>query len=245
MGRMGDEIAIIMAAGLGSRMGGLTQSTPKPLIKAGGIPLIETVIAGLESRSVSQIYVVTGYLGEQFGCMEEKYQNISLIENKEYLGKNNISSLKAAGDVLGSADCFICEADLYVADKSIFMKDFRHSCYFGKMVPGHSKDWAFSMEGDRITRIKKGGEDAYNMAGISYWKKRDAALIRKGIEEAYKTEGHGGLFWDEVVDRLLGDIEVHVCEVPVGSIIEVDTAEELEKLEKLLGGDAGQEEAGC
>lgn len=233
--RMESEIAVIMAAGLGSRMGGLTKSIPKPLLKAGGVPLIETVIAGLEGRGVGRIYVVTGHLGEQFGYLEKKYPNICLARNEEYLEKNNISSLKAVGDVLGSADCFICEADLYVADKNIFLGEFRHSCYFAKMVRGHSDDWAFETEGSRITRIKKGGDDAFNMAGISYLTKGDARLIREGIDKAYRAEGHEKLFWDEIADGLLDKIEVHVHEVAEGSVIEVDTARELEELESRLG----------
>ena len=59
-----NEIAILMAAGLGSRMRPLTEKKPKPLISVGGSPMIETVIRALEKRGVSQIYVVVGYLGD-------------------------------------------------------------------------------------------------------------------------------------------------------------------------------------
>lgn len=220
--------AIIMASGLGTRMRPLTETTPKPLIKVLGKPMIESVIDALNLVEVGEIFVVVGYLKEQFSYLCQKYRNVRLIENPDFETVNNISSIYHARSVLGKEDVFICEADLVVSNGRLFCTGLTQSCYFGKYVKGYSGDWVFDTDANgRITRVGKCGTDVYNMVGISYFTASDALILRDKIENAYGRVGYETLFWDDVVNDNLSVLDLRIHPVGEQDICEIDTVEEL------------------
>ena len=231
----GREVAILMAAGLGSRMRPLTDKLAKPLVPVLGRPLIETVIAALVKRGVAEIYIVVGYRKEQFRPLLEKYPNVRLIENPEYRTKNNIGSVAVAAAQMASADCFVCEADLFVPSENLLCRPLERSGYFGKFLPGRSEDWVFETSDGRITRIGKGGDDCFNMVGISFFRQPDAERIALAVRDAAQKPENAQLFWDDIVDRLVRDgLDLVVHEVHPGEVVECDTVDDLKNLEASL-----------
>lgn len=96
-GKKRPNIAIIMAGGLGSRLGSLTQNTPKPLLPVGGKPVIARIAEQLKKHGIEDIIISINYKGSQIkNWFEQNPINgaqISYLEEKEFLGTAGALSL--------------------------------------------------------------------------------------------------------------------------------------------------------
>ena len=95
--------AVFIAAGFGSRMVPITLNTPKPLVRVNGKRIIDTLLDACVMAGIEEIYIVRGYLGEQFDQLLYKYPNIKFLENPAYNDANNISSSLVARYLLSNA----------------------------------------------------------------------------------------------------------------------------------------------
>jgi len=111
--------AVILAAGMGKRLKGLTRSNTKCMVKVNGVSLIDRMLHQLEKKSLSRIVIVVGYMAEELisyiGTLGIKTP-IEYIENPVYYKTNNIYSLALAKEQLCSDDTLLFESDLIFED---------------------------------------------------------------------------------------------------------------------------------
>lgn len=116
--------AIILAAGMGKRLGDLTKENTKCMIKVNGIYLIDRLLDQLEPLNLERIILVIGYQGEKLRAHIEERSGrtpIEYIHNPIYDKTNNIYSLYLAKEELQKQDTLLIESDLIFED-TLFRK---------------------------------------------------------------------------------------------------------------------------
>lgn len=111
--------AIILAAGMGKRLGELTKGNTKCMVSVNGVPLINRMLKQLAALPLSRIVVVVGYEGEKLRNHIDSLDvsvPVEYVENPIYNKTNNIYSLALAQDYLQKEDTILLESDLIFED---------------------------------------------------------------------------------------------------------------------------------
>ena len=124
--------AMILAAGFGKRLGHLTQSTPKPLIKVKGQPLIKYHLSKLLAADYSQIIINTHYLSDEIiSYVKNEFDNdprIIFSIEKEILGTGG--GIKKALHHFGNDDFLVLNSDIYSDLDYKYFKSFASPTLF-------------------------------------------------------------------------------------------------------------------
>ena len=216
--------AIILAAGYGLRMVPINTETPKGLLEVNGQPLIERLILQLQEVGIRKIYIIVGFMKEQYEYLIDAY-GVELIVNREYGSKNNLHSLKRAAGHLANA--YIVPCDLWCRTNP-----FRsHELYSWYMV-------STAQDPDSTVRVNRkkelvtvtGTTPGNRMVGISYLAPGDAETVRERLERFSRDRRYDDAFWEAVLyekDRMLPAARI----VDGDSVVEINTYEQLRELD--------------
>ena len=115
--------AIILAAGMGRRLGEYTRDNTKCMLPVNGVRLIDRVLGQLSQLGLSRVVIVVGYKGQNLidyiGHRYDDRLKIEYVNNPVYDKTNNIYSLSLAKDKLQEDDTLLIESDL-IFDNSLF-----------------------------------------------------------------------------------------------------------------------------
>ena len=116
--------AIILAAGMGKRLGEFTKGNTKCMVKVNGITLIDRVMGQLSEQPLNKVIIVIGYKGQELkDYLGSQYNGmpIEYIENPIYYKTNNIFSLSLAKHRMQEDDTILLESDLIFDDSMLSM----------------------------------------------------------------------------------------------------------------------------
>ena len=221
------ESAIIMAAGKGTRMRPVTLHTPKPLVKVNGKRMIDSVIEALHKNGISEIYIVVGYLKDQFEILPKEYENVKLIENPFYDTCNNISSLYVARDYIENA--IILDGDQIIYHEKILAPEFDRSGYNAVWTDDETEEWLMTVEKGIVTSCSRtGGKGGWQLYSVSRWNEADGKRLKHHLELEFNEKYNRQIYWDDVVMFCHADeYELGIRPMNADDVIEIDNLEEL------------------
>lgn len=223
--------AIIMAAGIGKRMQPVTFETPKPLIRVNGIRIIDTVIQGLNSNNIFEIYVVVGYMKEKFYSLEKEYPGVKIIENPYYNTCNNISSLYMVRDHID--DALILDGDQMIYNDAILQPEFERSGYNCVWTDTDTDEWLLTVENGVVKSCSRsGGKGGWQLYSISRWTAQDGRKLKKHLELEFELKKNQQIYWDDIALFCHPeDYHLGIQEMDRKDVIEIDSIYELAQID--------------
>lgn len=222
--------AIILAAGVSSRLLPLSLERPKGLLKVHGEPLLERQICQLQEVGITDITVVVGYMKEKMYYLADRY-GVEIVENPEYLTRNNTVSLKLVLEKLGNT--YLCASDHYFTENIFESHCF--ASYYTTTLPLHAKSTDLSYElgkGGRFSRLMPYRPGEPGLVGPCCFREADAAVFASYLERALSTDpAAADQLWEELLVGCIGDLEMYPRFYDEGIIYEFNNIDELKSFD--------------
>lgn len=216
--------AIILAAGYGMRMVPINTEIPKGLLEVNGEPLIERTIKQLNEIGIQEIYIIVGFLKEQYEYLVDKY-GVELIVNEDYAIKNNLHSLRLVLSNLSNS--YVIPSDIW-CDNNPYNKYELCSWYMVSDLVTNESTVRVNRKQELVSVSEhSGGND---MIGISYLAEREAKLVRERIEALCEDSRYDESFW-EVALLNKNKMIVPARVMHSSDTVEINTYEQLREID--------------
>jgi len=237
-------IAVILAAGRGTRMGALTATTPKPLLSVGGKPIIEHILRGLHAAGVRAAALITGYLAERLEASlgDGGRLGLELTYQRQLAPEGTARALLLARDAVGDAPFVLSWGDVVVEPGNYvaLINDFqRVPCDALLMVNAMDDPWqgaaVYLDDTGRVVRLiekppRGTSQTAWNNAGIFVF---TPLIFKYAANLAASTRGEYEL--PQAVHAMIADGRT-VRALPVqGFWSDLGTPADLAAADRLLG----------
>jgi choline kinase len=238
--------AIILAAGVASRLRPLTDNTPKCLLNVGSKTILERTIENIiDVPEISELIIVTGYLNKMIeDFVTSKFPNLKVkfLHNSSFESTNNIFSLWLAKEELEHTDFILLDSDIVFEGEIIrlLIESGYDSCLALKtgLELGDEEIKVKVRNDNSIIEISKEvpPEDAVGESvGIEKFSAGFSERLFKVLDQMIIEERQENVFYEAAFQRVIDSGE-KIFAVPVGNnyCMEIDFAEDLKEAEKLV-----------
>ncbi len=212
--------AIILAAGYGMRMVPINLESPKGLLKINDETLIERIIKQLHEVHIQDIYVVVGFLKENYEFLIDEY-NVKLICNSDYSIKNNLHSLYLAKEYLSNS--YIIPCDIWCKN-NLFNTEELNSWYMVSNEANEKSDVIVNKKKEIIRNKRNSPKN--RMVGISYVNKTDSEMLVYRLSQFEADKDFDSCFWEEAAfinNKMIFNARI----IDNNDVTEIDTYEQL------------------
>lgn len=234
--------AVILAAGLGSRLRPITNDVPKCMVPVNGIKIIDKQLDNLLSNGIEEIYVVDGYKAEVLSeYLKENYPQVKIISNSRYSETNNMYSLYLTSQYVRGEEFVLMNADVYF-DSNIIKgllegkNESKIACdRFGYL----EESMKITVDGDRITHIsKKISESDYYAVSIDVYRisTDDSKVLFTEIENTIVRLRDENAWTEVALDNIFGKTHFKPYVIK-GRWYEIDNHDDLHRAEEIFKGD--------
>lgn len=225
------ELSEISHLGLSSRFAPISYERPKGLLKVRGEVLIERQIKQLKAAGINDIVVVVGYKQESFFYLEDEF-DVKIVVNRAYAERNNNSSLMLVREILGNT--YICSSDNYFEENPFEPRVWK-AYYSGQYSEGPTDEWCMQTKShDRITKVAKGGRDAWYMIGHAFFDRAFSKRFREILEAEYDLPETRNKLWEDLFAEHVKELDMAIRRYDPPIIHEFDSLDELRDFDPLF-----------